>query len=103
MEGSDITTNKRLLGFILFARLSLDEIGELLTLQDGAHCDEARELGEQKLTSVRRKISRLQQIERALNELVQKCSSGHGDVYCPLMASLNDGVEDATTDKHKVR
>lgn len=23
---------------------SLDEIGELLTLQDGAHCDEAREL-----------------------------------------------------------
>ena len=82
---------------------SLDEIGELLTLQYGAHCDEARELGEQKLTSVRRKISRLQQIERTLNELVQKCSSGHGDVYCPLMASLNDGVEDATTDKHKVR
>ncbi len=55
---------------------SLDEIGELLTLQDGAHCDEARELGEQKL---------------------------NGDVYCPLMASLNDGFEDATTDKHKVR
>lgn len=82
---------------------SLDEIGELLTLQDGAHCDEARELGEQKLTSVRKKISHLQQIERALNELVQKCSSGYGDVYCPLMASLNEEGEDAIANKYKVR
>ncbi|NWO01422.1 MAG: Hg(II)-responsive transcriptional regulator [Idiomarinaceae bacterium] len=73
---------------------SLDEIAELLKLQDGVHCDEARELGEQKLDSVRQKISHLQHIERALSGLVQQCSAQQGAVYCPLMASLSDGLQD---------
>ncbi|WP_303285485.1 Hg(II)-responsive transcriptional regulator [Marinobacter sp. SS8-8] len=72
---------------------SLDEIGGLLTLQDGTHCDEARALGEQKLTSVRQKISNLQRIERALDGLVQECCTQRGNVECPLIASLQDGIE----------
>jgi MerR family transcriptional regulator, mercuric resistance operon regulatory protein len=70
---------------------SLNEIDELLRLQDGAHCDEARKLGEQKLDSVRHKISSLQQIERALHELVQECTSHQGNLHCPLTASLSSG------------
>ncbi len=35
---------------------SLDEVGGLLTLDDGAHCDEARQLAEQKLINVRSKL-----------------------------------------------
>lgn len=73
---------------------SLDEIGGLLTLQDGTHCDEARTLGEQKLTSVRQKIVSLQRIERALDGLVQECCAQQGNVTCPLLASLHDGLEE---------
>jgi MerR family mercuric resistance operon transcriptional regulator len=72
---------------------SLDEIGGLLTLQDGAHCDEARLLGEQKLTSVREKIASLQRIECALEGLVQECCAQRGNVECPLITSLQDGLE----------
>ena len=75
---------------------SLDEIGSLLTLQDGTHCDEARELGEQKLASVRGKISSLQRIEQALDGLVQECCAQQGDVKCPLITSLYEGVEENT-------
>ncbi|MEX2515689.1 MAG: Hg(II)-responsive transcriptional regulator [Gammaproteobacteria bacterium] len=72
---------------------SLDEVGGLLTLQDGTHCDEARALGEHKLTSVRQKILSLQRIERALDELVQECCVQQGNVHCPLITSLRDGLE----------
>jgi len=72
---------------------SLDEIGGLLTLQDGTHCGEARVLGEQKLTSVRQKISSLQRIERTLDELVQECCAQRGNIECPLITSLQDGLE----------
>jgi MerR family transcriptional regulator, mercuric resistance operon regulatory protein len=79
---------------------SLDEIGELLTLQDGTHCDEARILGEQKLTSVRRKIHSLQSIEQALDRLVQACSTQEGNVECPLITSLRHGlVQEPNTGK----
>lgn len=71
---------------------SLDEIGELLTLQDGAHCDEARVLGEQKLTSVRQKIQSLKGIEQALDSLVQACSTQRGNVECPMITSLQEGL-----------
>jgi MerR family mercuric resistance operon transcriptional regulator len=61
---------------------SLDEIGGLLTLQDGTHCDEARVLGGQKLAKVREKISSLRRIERTLEGLVQACCTEQGDVKC---------------------
>ena len=76
---------------------SLDEIGGLLTLQDGTHCDEARVLGGQKLAKVREKISSLRRIERTLEGLVQACCTEQGDVKCPLITSLYEGVEDNTS------
>ena len=38
---------------------SLDEIGDLLRLEDGTHCDEASRLAEHKLQDVREKIADL--------------------------------------------
>lgn len=76
---------------------SLDEVGGLLKLQDGTHCDEARVLGEQKLAKVREKITSLRRIERTLEGLVQACCTEHGDVKCPLITSLYEGVEDNTS------
>jgi len=77
---------------------SLGEIGDLLTLEDGAHCDEARDLGEHKLVSVREKIASLRRIEQVLGPLVDQCRTQRGEVTCPLISSLHDGIETALLD-----
>lgn len=66
---------------------SLDEVAGLLTLDDGTHCDEARQLAEQKLGDVRTKLAHLRRIERVLSALVRDCAR-HGTVSCPLISSL---------------
>src|SRR5215510_10143041 len=67
---------------------SLDEIAELLKLEDGTHCGEARRLAEHKLEDVREKLAVLKRIESALGGLVARCSSVRGSVKCPLISSL---------------
>jgi MerR family mercuric resistance operon transcriptional regulator len=71
---------------------SLDEIAQLLTLEDGAHCNEAREQAELKLADVRSKLVNLQRIETALVDLVDRCCAARGNVRCPLIATLQ-GLE----------
>ena len=67
---------------------SLDEIGDLLKLEDGSHCTEAREQAERKLTDVRAKLVDLQRIEAVLEELVQRCCAAKGQVRCPMIQAL---------------
>jgi MerR family mercuric resistance operon transcriptional regulator len=67
---------------------SLDEIAELLKLEDGTHCREARSLAEIKLVSVRQKLADLHRIESVLDQLVLRCASARAAVACPLIASL---------------
>jgi MerR family transcriptional regulator, mercuric resistance operon regulatory protein len=67
---------------------SLDEVSELLKLEDGAHCKEARTLGERRLADVRRKLADLQRIEGALSALVARCGASKAKLRCPLIASL---------------
>lgn len=69
---------------------SLNEVGELLKLEDGAHCREARMLGERRLADVRQKLATLQRIESALTVLVELCGTVRGRVRCPLIASLQE-------------
>ena len=69
---------------------SLDEVAGLLTLDDGAHCDEARLLAEQKLIDVRSRLADLLRIEAALATLVDDCCASHGTVSCPLIAALQE-------------
>lgn len=71
---------------------SLDDVGELLKLEDGAHCREARTLGARRLADVRRKLADLQHIESALAVLVDRCGSVKGRVSCPLIASLQKSI-----------
>lgn len=70
---------------------SLDEIGDLLRLEDGAHCQEASALAENKMQRVREKIDRLKRIEKALSNMVDRCHAQQGNVRCPLIASLHEG------------
>jgi MerR family transcriptional regulator, mercuric resistance operon regulatory protein len=67
---------------------SLDEISRLLLLDDGTHCDEARQLGEKKLAGVRGKLADLHRIEAVLVSLVERCRTAQGKISCPLIASL---------------
>ncbi|MDE2299780.1 MAG: Hg(II)-responsive transcriptional regulator [Burkholderiales bacterium] len=67
---------------------SLDEVAGLMTLDDGAHCAEARQLAEGKLADVRAKLKDLRRIESLLNGLVRECGSRRGRVSCPLIAVL---------------
>lgn len=67
---------------------SLDEVGELLKLEDGTHCDEVRDHAERKLWDVREKLADLHRIETALSQLVDRCGKSRGAVKCPLISSL---------------
>ncbi|MCF7993769.1 MAG: Hg(II)-responsive transcriptional regulator [Chromatiaceae bacterium] len=67
---------------------SLDEIGQLLMLEDGARCEQARTLGQHKLADVRARISDLQHIEAALAALLHRCESTAEQVSCPLIDAL---------------
>ena len=67
---------------------TLDEIGQLLKLDDGTHCAEAREIAEHKLADVRARLEDLRRIEAALKRLVEACQARKSKVSCPLIASL---------------
>ena len=67
---------------------SLDEIADLLKLEDGSQCNEAREQAERKLADVRDRLADLRRIEVALQGLVVRCCATSGQVQCPLIAAL---------------
>jgi len=67
---------------------TLDEIAQLLRLDDGTRCAEARAIAEHKLADVRQRLSDLQRIETALAQLVDRCVSRRGTVSCPLIDAL---------------
>jgi len=68
---------------------SLEEVASLLTLDDGAHCAEARILAEQKLEDVRAKLDDLRRIESVLAHLVDRCGESRGTITCPIIAALH--------------
>lgn len=71
---------------------SLDEIAQLLKLEDGTRCEEAREQAEHKLMDVRAKLADLERIETVLATLVSQCCAATGRVQCPLIAALSSSI-----------
>lgn len=67
---------------------SLDEVAELLSLEDGTRCAQARTLAEAHLGQVRQRLRDLRRVEATLARLVRQCESARGTVSCPLIASL---------------
>jgi len=72
---------------------SLNEIAELLKLEDGVHCGEARRLAARKLNGVRAKLTDLAQMESALTALVKQCDAQRGKVCCPLIDALHGAAQ----------
>ena len=75
---------------------NLDEVAELLRLDDGTRCGEARALASHKLADVRQKLADLVQIEQVLAALVDRCAASSGDVSCPIIASLRSSDAGST-------
>lgn len=71
---------------------SLEEVGDLLSLEDGLHCHAVEEIAGQKLALVRERIAQLGMIESALATLVRKCRSNKGKLRCPLISALEDAT-----------
>ena len=69
---------------------SLDEVADLLKLEDGSHCTEARVQAERKLADVRARMADLRRIEGALQDLVRRCCAAHGEVRCPMIQALQE-------------
>jgi len=67
---------------------SLHELMELLSLEDGRHCREARDIAMKKLSSIRERIEGLRTIEKTLSELAENCSQNTGSVSCPIIHAL---------------
>lgn len=67
---------------------SLDEILELLSLGDGQHCREAKEIALRKLMLIRERIESLRTMETALSSLVKTCVSNTEPVSCPIILAL---------------
>ncbi|AXS83660.1 Hg(II)-responsive transcriptional regulator [Marinobacter sp. Arc7-DN-1] len=78
---------------------SLDQISDLLRLEDGTHCQEASALAEHKLRDVREKIGRLEKIERVLGEMVDRCHAQQGNINCPLIESLHEGIREQDSER----
>jgi MerR family mercuric resistance operon transcriptional regulator len=77
--------------FVIAAKglgFTLNEIGSLLELQDGTHCDEVRDLAVLKLQDVRAKIAALQNLESALDRAIAGCCDTEQQGFCHLIASL---------------
>jgi len=72
---------------------SLEEVGDLLSLEDGLHCHEVEEIAGQKLGMVRERIAQLRTIESVLATLIRKCSSNKGKLRCPLIAALESTAD----------
>jgi len=68
---------------------SLDEIAQLLTLEDGTHCNEAAQFAARQLADVRARLKDLKRMEAVLSRLVAQCNSHQGTIACPLIASLH--------------
>ena len=69
---------------------TLEEIAQLLQLDDGTHCDQAREIAELKFIDVQNRIANLKRISSTLSKHIKHCLASHGNVCCPLIESLQD-------------
>jgi MerR family mercuric resistance operon transcriptional regulator len=67
---------------------TLEEIRQLLQLEDGTRCEEARLIAEHKRAAIKARMADLIRIETALSTLIDHCRDTKGTVACPLIAAL---------------
>lgn len=68
---------------------SLDEVGRLLLLEDGQACSATRELAEDRLAVIEKRISDLARMRRLLKGLIEACREGKRPRRCPIIRTLS--------------
>ncbi len=77
---------------------TLEEIRQLLRLEDGTQCEDARTIAQHKLTDLRARIAELRQIEAVLDGLVRRCAATEGETTrCPIISALKTADESQLT------
>lgn len=71
---------------------TLEEIKDLLLLDDGQSCREARLLAERKLELIEARIADLARMRRSLRGLIAQCAEGKRPRSCPIIATLSARV-----------
>jgi Hg(II)-responsive transcriptional regulator len=74
---------------------TLDEIGTLLTLDDGTNRRAIRKVAADRLIQIRMKLADLAQMEHALAELIQACETHGRAAKCPIINALS-ATQDAS-------
>jgi len=64
---------------------TLEEIGELMTLNDTRDHHLARGLAAEKLRNIEARIGQLNKVADALRQLVHRCEYGGQDMPCPII------------------
>ena len=68
---------------------TLSEVANLLALEDGRNCREARELARRKLGIVEARLADLNRLRKTLRALIAQCDLTRGRVSCPLISALS--------------
>jgi MerR family mercuric resistance operon transcriptional regulator len=68
---------------------TLKEIAELLAL-DGEHCDDVRNMAEQKCQQINQQIKDLTALRHVLNNLVSECQDDPSSTHCSLIDAFSD-------------
>ena len=68
---------------------SLDEIGQLLRLQDGADRRAIRRISSARLTQIENKLANLNRMRRVLKHLVAECEHASASRPCPIIETLS--------------
>lgn len=81
---------------------TLDEIAELIALQsdESVDCNTIKQRTATKLKSVEYKIRSLQQMEKALKALHEKCRGKGPLTDCPVIEALNELPPECDEDEH---
>lgn len=74
---------------------TLDEIGELLELEDGADRRSIRRIASNRLGQIERKLEDLGRMQRLLTHLLHACEHTKAELPCPIIATL-------ATDTHQL-
>jgi MerR family transcriptional regulator, mercuric resistance operon regulatory protein len=73
---------------------TLEEIGQLLKLQDGADRRAIRRIARTRLTQVESRVADLQRMRRALQHVIDDCEHAPGAPRCPIIEAIDPGMPD---------
>lgn len=74
---------------------TLDEVGELLKLQDGADRRSIRRIATARLAQVESRLADLDRIRKALAHVIHDCEHTPGAPRCPIIDAIDPGASDA--------